>query len=133
MKRSKQNRKSRTGATVVEFAFMVPIIFTMFIGAIEITRLNFIRNTAANASYEGARRAVSPGATNAEAQTEALRLLTMVNVGNGATANVTSTLDSITVTVTIPVNQNSWGISRFIGGKSVVQSCKLSRESFSAP
>ncbi|MDZ4851219.1 MAG: TadE/TadG family type IV pilus assembly protein [Pirellulaceae bacterium] len=123
--------QSRAGTTAVEFAFMVPIIFTMFMGAIEITRLNFIRNTASNACYEGARRAVSPGATTSEAETEARRLLNLVNAGNGATVNVTSAPDSITVAVTVPVNQNSWGISRFSSGLNVTQSCKLSRESFS--
>ena len=131
MKKHPRKRPNRTGATAVEFAFMVPIIFTMFMGAIEITRLNFLRQTASNASYEGARKAVTPGSTNAEAQAEALRNLTMVNAGNGATATVTSTADSITVLVTIPVSQNSWGITKFATGMNVVQSCKLSRESFS--
>ncbi len=133
MKRLKQKKNARTGATAVEFAFMVPIIFTMFIGSIEVTRMNFIRNTASNACYEGARKAVSPGATNAEAETEARRLVNTLGVGNGATVNVTSTPDTVTVSITIPVNQNSWGITRFTTGLNVTQSCRLSRESFSAP
>jgi Flp pilus assembly protein TadG len=133
MKRLKHKRHARTGATAVEFAFMVPVIFTMFIGSIEITRLNFIRNTASNACYEGARRAVSPGSTNAEAQTEARRLIDTLGVGRGATVNVASTPDTVTVSITIPVNQNSWGITRFTTGLNVSQSCRLSRESFSAP
>jgi len=131
MKRNTKKYRDRTGATAVEFAFMVPIIFTMFMGAIEITRLNFIRQTASNACYEGARRAVTPGSSNAEAQTEALRVLTMVNAGNGATASVTSTADTVTVSVIVPVSQNSWGITKFAAGMNVVQSCRLSKESFS--
>ncbi len=130
MKRLKQKKNARTGATAVEFAFMVPIIFTMFLGSIEVTRINFIRNTASNACYEGARKAVLPGATTAEAETEARRLINTLNVGTGATVNVTSTTDSVTVAITIPVNQNSWGITRFTKGLNVTQSCKLSRESF---
>lgn len=130
-RKRKTQVQSRAGTTVVEFAFMVPIIFALFMGAIEITRLNFIRNTASNACYEGARRAVSPGAHTSEAETEARRLLNLVNAGNGATVNVTSALDSITVAVIVPVNQNSWGILRFSSGLNVTQSCKLSRESFS--
>ena len=110
---------------------MVPIIFTVFMGCIEITRLNFLRQTAANASYEGARKAVTPGSTNAEAQAEALRLLNLVNAGSGATATVTSTTDSVTVTVNIPVNQNSWGMTKFTTGLNLTQTCKLSKESFS--
>jgi Flp pilus assembly protein TadG len=133
MKRRKQKKHARTGATAVEFAFMVPVIFTMFIGSIEVTRLNFIRNTVSNACYEGARKAVSPGSTTAEAQTEAKRLIDTLGVGRGANVNVTSTPDTVTVTITVPVNQNSWGVTRFTSGINVTQSCKLSRESFSAP
>jgi Flp pilus assembly protein TadG len=133
MKIRQQKRHVRKGATAVEFAFMVPIIFTMFIGSIEITRLNFIRNTVSNACYEGARKAVAPGSTNAEAQTEARRLIDTLGVGRGATVNVTSATDTVTVSITVPVNQNSWGITRFTTGFNVSQSCRLSRESFSAP
>lgn len=107
---------------------MMPIIFTLFLGAIEITRLNFIRQTAANASYEGARKAITPGSTVADAQAESLRLLRMLGVGNGANASILSDATSVTVTVTVPVNQNSWGISRFTSGINVTNTCKLTRE-----
>ncbi len=63
MIKHRPRRSQRKGVTAVEFAFVAPIIFALFIGAIEITRLNFIRNSAANAAYEGARKAVTPGST----------------------------------------------------------------------
>jgi Flp pilus assembly protein TadG len=128
----KQSARKRRGATAVEFAFMVPIIFLIFMGAIEITRLNFIRNSAANACYEGARKAVTPGSTVSDAENEAERLLTMLGVGNGANVTVNMAVDSVTVSASIPVSQNSWGLTRFTGSFNVNQSCKLSRESFSA-
>lgn len=121
-------RSSRAGATTIEFAFMVPIIFAMFFGAIEITRLNFIRQTTANAAYEGARKAITPGSTNDEARQEALRLLTMLGVGNGATVTVTSDARYVTVSISVPINSNSWGITRFSWGINVTNSCKLSKE-----
>lgn len=123
-----RKRSARSGTTSVEFALMMPIIFTLFLGAIEITRLNFIRQTAANASYEGARKAITPGSTVADAQAESLRLLRMLGVGNGANASILSDATSVTVTVTVPVNQNSWGISRFTSGINVTNTCKLTRE-----
>jgi Flp pilus assembly protein TadG len=132
MTRKHQRSKDRAGATTVEFAFMVPIIFSIFMGAIEITRLNFVRQTASNAAYEGARKAVMPGATTGEAQTEAMRILTMMRVGTGATCNVTMGIDKVTATVVVPVSQNSWGITRFCSGMNVSQTVSLSRESFSA-
>ena len=126
-----KSKRNRLGASTVEFAIMVPIIFTMFIGAIELTRLNFIKQTAANACYEGARKAVTPGGTNTDAQTEASRLLNMLGVGNGASVTVSSTIDKVTVSVSVPVNQNSWGVCRFSSGINVNSSCTLSVESFS--
>lgn len=100
----------------------------MFLGAIELTRLNFIRHTAANAAYEAARKAIVPGNTVLDAQTEALRLLNTLGVGNGASVVVDPTLNRVTVTVTIPINQNSWGLTRFTGGLNVTQSCGLTLE-----
>ncbi len=121
--------KARKGATTVEFAIVVPIILTMFLGAIELTRLNFIRQSAANISYEAARQAIVPGNSEQEARNEATRLLNALGIANGSTVAITSTLTRITVTVTVPSNQNSWGISRFSGGLNISQSCTLTRES----
>ncbi len=132
MIKHRPRRSQRKGVTAVEFAFVAPIIFALFIGAIEITRLNFIRNSAANAAYEGARKAVTPGSTSNDARDEALRLLNMLRVGNGATATVTMTTSTVNVLVRIPVNQNSWGLTRFSRGMNIEQSCMLSRESFTS-
>jgi Flp pilus assembly protein TadG len=122
-------RHARCGATTVEFAIVVPIIFAMFLGAVEMTRLNFIRHSASNAAYEGARKAIVPGSSTADAQTEARRLMTALGVSNGITVTVTSTTATTTVTVSVPVNQNSWGAARFSSGMTITQTCTLSRES----
>jgi len=124
----KRNTSTRLGATTVEFAMVVPIIFAMFLGSIELTRLNFIRQTASNASYEAARKAIVPGNTDNDARGEALRLLSNLGVGNGATASVSRSLNSITVTVAVPISQNSWGLTRLTGGYTVTQSCSLTLE-----
>ena len=128
MKQTRRNQRIRFGATTVEFAIVVPIILTMFLGAIELTRMNFIRQTAANAAYEAARKAIVPGNTIQDARTEALRLLNTLGVGRGANIAVTTTLSRVTVTVTIPISQNSWGLTRFTGGMNVTQSCGLTLE-----
>ena len=101
----------------------------MFLGTVEMTRLNFIRHSAANAAYEGARKSIVPGSTSAEASAEALRLMNAVGVGNSVTATVTSTSTSMTVTVSVPVNKNAWGVGKFSSGMTVTQSCTLTRES----
>ena len=60
-------RHRRRGVTTVEFALVLPILFTFFIGMIEFTRLSNLRHAADNAAYEAARCVVVPGATTAEA------------------------------------------------------------------
>ncbi len=132
MKPLRSKATNRTGATAVEFALMVPIIFTLFMGGIEITRLNFIRQSVSNAAYEGARKAVMPGGTVSDAQTEAQRLLTILRISNGATYTATIDTDKVTMRVVVPVSQNSWGITRFCSGMNVSQTVTLSRESFSS-
>jgi Flp pilus assembly protein TadG len=127
--RSRMVHRRCRGATTVEFAIVVPIIFTLFMGTVEMTRLNFIRHSAANAAYEGARRAIVPGSRSSDARDEAERLLTAVGVAKGANINVATTNTTTTVTVTIPVNQNSWGIGKFSSGMNITQSCALTRES----
>lgn len=128
---SSRNRKtqSRRGTTTVEFAVVLPLIFMLFLGSIEITRLNFIRHSAANAAYEAARKGIVPGNTTTEAQNEGTRLLQILGVSNGASVVATRTSDRISVTVTIPTRLNSWGLSQFTGGINVVQSCSLTCES----
>lgn len=126
--RSSFNKSNRSGAVTVEFALVAPIVFALFLGSIEITRLNFLRHTAANAAYEGARASILPGSTSADGIAEATQLLNDVGAGNGAVVNLVSTPDSIQVTVTIPVDQNSWGLGRFTKNLNLVQSCTLRRE-----
>lgn len=131
MSKYRRLRQRRRGVTAVEFAIVAPVIFGLFIGAVEITRLNFIRNAAANAAYEGARKAVTPGSSASDASDEALRLLNILRVGRGSTVDVDMGASTVTVQVNIPVNQNSWGLTRFSSGMDIEQSCTLSRESFS--
>lgn len=125
---SRRSRSNRLGATTVEFALVVPIIFTMFLGAIEMTRMNFIKHSAANAAYEAARAGIIPGATEADCKKKATDLLAAVGAGSNVVVAYESTTQSVKVTVTIPVDKNSWAIGRFTHGMNLVQSCKLSRE-----
>lgn len=129
---SKRNRSrvehARAGATTVEFAFVLPVILIMFLGAIEITRLNFLRQTALNAAYEGARACIVPGASTADGQAEAMRLLTAVSAHRGATVNVSMQQSIVNVTISIPIAQNSWGLGRFATNTHIVRNFSLKRE-----
>lgn len=127
-RRTTRSLRQRRGATAVEFAIVTPVILLLFLGAVEMTQLNFLRHTAANAAYEGARRAIVPGGSASDANAAAMRMLAAVQAERGSEVQVAEDAERIAVTVILPVQMNSWGISRFTAGYDIVQSCTLSRE-----
>jgi len=120
--------KHRRGATTVEFATVLPVILLMFLGAVEMTNLNFIKHTAANAAYEGARAAMVAGGSSAQGIARAEQFLNRFGVGNGAQVSLTTSGDAVTITVRVPMNGNSVGLSRFTKDLSVTQVASLRRE-----
>lgn len=120
--------KARSGATAVEFAVVLPVILLMFLGAVELTNLNFIHHTAANAAYEGARAAMVAGGSAAQGIARAEQFLNRFGIGDGAEVTLTATSEAVTITVRVPMNHNSVGLSRFTTGLHVTQSVSLRRE-----
>ena len=120
--------RRRRGAVTVEFAVVAPLIFVMFLGGLELSALNFARQTAGNASYEAARKLIIPGGTVAQAQAEGLRQMNIVGIGNGASATVTQTSTTVTATVAVPAQNISWGLMRFSSGFTIRQTCTLTKE-----
>ena len=62
--RSKQPR--RTGAAVVEFAIVAPVMILLTMGMMEVGRLVMVKQLLVNASREGARLAALPGTSTDE-------------------------------------------------------------------
>jgi Flp pilus assembly protein TadG len=129
-------RRPRTGAVVVEFAISAPILFLFFFASLEFARVNMIRQTIENATYEGCRRGIVPGATANDCQVAAQNVLNTVST-NGAQITVTPAVitpetPEVTVAITVPVNSNSWVMPLFFDGKSISNSMTLRRERFSA-
>ena len=125
---SRQKKNCRTGVVTVETAFVVPIVFTIFLGAVELTTMNIMRNTASNAAYEAARKAALPGGDLDEAETDALATLTALGFADGADVQINMTADTAEAVISVPMEGNSWGLTRFSGGLTIVKSCKLTRE-----
>lgn len=125
---NKRVTEHRQGALTVEFALVAPIIFALFIGCLEMTSMNLIRQTAGNAAYEAARAAVIPGATQAEARAIAQRLLGSVRATNNVDVDIDDNGSTVVVTIRVPVSDNGWGLARFTGGLTIVKRCSLARE-----
>ena len=131
MKLLNNNRRSispRRGALTVEFAIVAPLIFLLFLGGLELTALNFARQTLGNASYEAARKMIIPGGTAAQAQSEGIRQMNLVGISSGVSVTTAETQTSVTVQVSVPAASVSWGLVRFSSGYVLKQSCTLTKE-----
>jgi len=125
-------RHLRSGATMVEFAFVVPIVFILFFASVEFSRVAMIRHTVDNAVYEAARTAIIPGGTAGGAQTEARRLLAIIGVGRSSIdvipSRILSSTPDVTVRISVPIDANSYVPSQYFGGRSVTRELTLRRE-----
>ena len=131
MIRSQKSQRRRTGArmgaTVVEVAMTLPIVFLVFWGFWEWSRAEMIRQAAVTAAYEGSRRGILPGATVQDMETIANDKLAPFSITG---ADITSSIanNRASVEVSIPLDQNLWGSSRFFTGRNVVSSFALRLE-----
>ncbi len=93
-------------------AIVAPILFIMLFAAIEFCGMNVQRHTADNAAYEAARRGIVPGATAADCEDVANRIMATVGAQNITVdvvpPNIFDTTEQVQVTVTVPVVNNGW-------------------------
>jgi Flp pilus assembly protein TadG len=112
---------------MVEFALVCPIVFMMFFASIEFCRVAMIRHTADNAIYEGARRAIIPGGTAAEAHDTAVAILTTIGANSVSVVVspnlITPTTREVTVRATVPLDNNSYLPSLFFARRTI--NCEL--------
>ena len=97
---------------MVEFSLVLPIFLMILFAGVEFSRICLVRNAAHDAAYQAARRVMVPGATVADANTEATRLLSVFGV-NQFTLTVSPTpitlaADRVTVSINIPASQCGW-------------------------
>lgn len=70
-----QPKESRGGVVMVELAIVANLLFCMIFVSFEFARFHLARNLTQDAAYYAARQAMVPGATTAEAQREATKIL----------------------------------------------------------
>ncbi len=132
--RRRSFRRARAGVVTVEFAICAPILFFIFFAALEFGRVNMIRQSVENAVYEGSRRGIVPGATADDCRTAARNVLNTVSVSGAAIdvvpAVISQDTSQVTVSVTVPINNNSWVAPLFFKNKSLTNSMTLRRERF---
>jgi Flp pilus assembly protein TadG len=122
----------RTGAALTEFAVVAPLLFLFFFAAFEFCRVAMIRHTADNAVYEGCRLAIIPGATSAEVEAEARRIMSSLGVTKVSVAVSPATIveetEEVTVRIDVPLDENSFVPNQFVAGRSIQRELTLRRE-----
>ncbi len=110
--RMRNRRRRRRGAALVEFSLVAGIFFMLVFTAIELARVNMMRNLVQDAAYYAARKAIVPGASQQDAIAEAQRILGIVGTRNATiTINNGSALgkstEEVIVDVSVPLAANS--------------------------
>lgn len=132
-KRALKQTEERKGAAAVEFALAAPIFFALFFGAIEITRVNQINNTAEIAATEGARRGIIPGASTAECIAIASDEMQAAGISNFTVRTfppqITDSTSTIRVQIDVPLGpQNGIFVTQFFTNQTASRSIELVRE-----
>lgn len=108
----RKRNEHRTGAALVEFAFVAPLLLVFFYAMVELTRVMLLQHSVDTAAYEGARAAMVPGATSADAIDSANQLLKAANLKNAIITVDPAVLEEstslITVRVQLPIASNCW-------------------------
>jgi Flp pilus assembly protein TadG len=119
---------------VVEMALCLPLLFFFFLGALEMSRVNMIRQSVENAVYEGSRRGVVPGATANDCRNAARAVLNSISANDAdidvVPATLTDNVPEVTVSVEVPINSNSWVVPFFFRDRFVTSSMTLRKERF---
>ena len=123
---------NRQGATVVEMALTLPVLFLMLFACYEFGRANMIRHTAQGAAYEAARVAIVPGATVGEVRDTAEFFLSTSGVNNFdidvEPRIITDSTATVTVVITVSMRENSTIGLLFTENAVFEGRCVLSRE-----
>lgn len=122
----------RRGAVTVEMAITLPVLFLVVLTAVEFGRMNVIRHTIDNAAYEAARKAIVPGATAAEAEQEARRIMDIVGA-QGVDVRITPAVmdidtPEVKVNVSVDFDQNGFLAPFFFAGDRIAGEVTMRRE-----
>jgi hypothetical protein len=122
-----QRRQSRRATATVEFAIVLPVLATLFLGMCEVGRALNATAIAQGAATYGGRLASIGQSTNAQVKQAVLNSLKISGLSTtNATVTVTNqtqpgvdvhqaaTMDKLEIDVSLPFKDVKWGVSGFI-------------------
>ncbi|MCM2372428.1 TadE family protein [Aporhodopirellula aestuarii] len=104
----------RAATATAEVAICLPVLMTLTLATIDLCSVFFLKETISIAAYEGARRGVNRGGTNAAAISRVQQVLNERGIDygggsitfEGATFDNAETLEHVTLVVTVPAAGN---------------------------
>jgi Flp pilus assembly protein TadG len=129
--RERAPRTGRRASVLLEFAFVVPILVTLAVGALEVARAIMVRQVLSDAVRKGCRTAVLPSGTNASITQDVNDVLTLNNInaaaatptilvnGQSVDASTAKQNDQVSVKVSIPFSAVSWTSPIFLKNGNV--------------
>lgn len=138
-------RQNRRGTATVEFAVVLPVLATLFLGMCEVGRALNATIIAQDAAAYGGRLASIGQSTNAQVKQAVLSCLTVAGLPTthavvtisdltqpGTDVKQASSMDKLQVNVTLPFKDVKWGVSGFIvhdsylvTGKAIFNSARV--------
>ncbi len=94
-------RHEKSGATAVEFAFLLPVLILVLVGIMQAGMLFFVQNNMARVAHDTARRVAVGELTTATGKTYAENQL--VNWGVTFNVTVTEPGSDVSVVITVPM------------------------------
>ena len=132
--RFRKRHTKRNAATIVELAFVLPLLFTLLFGTIEACAMLHLQQTLEIAAYESARISLVPTSKTKLVQETAERFFKNRNVQGGTITISPSNFETlpigtnITILVTAPASGNLPLPPMFFSGKSLSASCSMMKE-----
>ena len=114
--RRQKHTAAQKGVVLVEFAIIANVLFCMIFVSFEFARLHLARNLTQDAAYYAARQAMVPGATTAEANSEATKILSaMFSQGYDVSIEpLDHQSDSVVVTVSVDLRKVAFFTPMFL-------------------
>jgi hypothetical protein len=98
----------------------------------EFSRANMVRHALRTACYEGCRAGIAFGTTEVDVQSAAERMLDSVSLNQYTVsvtpAVITPSTESVTITISAPITENSWIAPLFLDGVVLESSMTMERE-----
>ncbi len=128
----RQKSRDRSGATSVEFALCLPILFAFVFGILEFSRVTQLQQSTRLAAFEGARAGIALDAATTDVQAAVNRVMSAVSIANFSTSISPSPLaytsSSVSVTVSLDPTQNAWFTWFVTSSNNITTNVTLMRE-----